>query len=440
MNNDYILNKVKGSLVGLACGDYLGMPYEFMLPFRVRSYFHSHKLEPIETQIFNSRVTGYYTDDTSLAICLAESLIEKGFDTKDQFTKYKRWLFEGYATPSGDKAYGVGQQTLKSLTKQSEANLPTKLVNDPKAGGNGALMRCAPIGLLYYKDTSRMIEYSLKSAIVTHNNTIAAWSCVILNTFIGYGLEGLFKSAYCSQILAEIPDIPQELQKLLNTNFHEIKEDDLKTRGYSLNTLTIALYAFFTTDTFSDCLTRAISVGGDTDTQGAVAGALAGAYYGYAAIPETWQNTPMRHDYIVDLADRLHKSEDVATKVLYIINKSDRKMPAHFTSNGEKTQSFCVDFDINETDEYEMASEAWASLSKRSDIKTGEDIMLASYIATKLNGEDCIPQLYDNIIESNATNITNNNSGYLQHCMIFGQNRAKGVIRSDDPTPLQSQV
>ncbi|MBI4091858.1 MAG: ADP-ribosylglycohydrolase family protein [Candidatus Levybacteria bacterium] len=401
------------------------MPYEFILPYKVRSYFQSHKLEPVETQIFNKSVTGYYTDDTSLAICLAESLIEKGFDTRDQFTKYKMWLREGYATPYGDRAYGVGQQTLKFLTRQSEDNLPTELVNDPKAGGNGALMRCAPIGLLYYKDPKKLIEYSLRSAIVTHNNTIAAWSCVALNSFISYALEGFFKNDYCSALLAEIPDIPTELHNLLNTNLHEINEDELKIRGYSLDTLKVALYAFLTTDTFEDCLTRAIAVGGDTDTQGAVAGALAGAYYGCEVIPKSWRNTLIRHDFIVDLAERLYNSEDLVTKVLYIINGSNRKMPAHFMSNGNRTQSFCVDFDISETDEYEMASKAWRSSTDQSVIKIGEDIMLATFIAVKLDGEEFIPKLYQSITETYPEELFNKHKDYFEHCADFGKLRAK---------------
>ncbi|MDP3980718.1 MAG: hypothetical protein Q8Q33_04820, partial [Chlamydiota bacterium] len=159
--------------------------------------------------------------------------------------------------------------------------------------------------------------------------------------------------------------------------------------------------------------------------QGAVAGALAGAYYGYDAIPKSWRNTLMRNDYIADLAERLYNSENLVTKVLYIINNSGRKMPAHFTSNGDRTQSFCVDFDINEADEYAMASKAWQSSTDQSVTKTGEDIMLASYMVTKLEGDIHIPQLYESIVRASITEITNDHKRYFQHCMGFGKQLAK---------------
>lgn len=308
MNNYEQIAKARGCLVGLACGDYLGMPYEFGLPQKIREYFSSHKLQPVRSSI-GTRVfpPGFYTDDTSLAICLAESLIEKGFDTKDQFRRFKKWFYEGYATPTGDKAFGVGMRTLQSLTKQTEDILPTKLTDNPKAGGNGALMRCAPIGIRYFQSTDQLIKFSLLSAIVTHNNTIAAWSCIVLNSFISYSLKGIDKKDFRNLMLNNIKELPKELKDLLKADFNRIKEDQLQTSGYSLHTLAIALFSFFNTDNFEDCVTKAVSMGGDADTQGAVAGALGGAYYGEEAIPSLWRATLMRHKHIRSLAEKLYE-------------------------------------------------------------------------------------------------------------------------------------
>jgi hypothetical protein len=116
---------------------------------------------------------------------------------------------------------------------------------------------------------------------------------------------------------------------------------------------------------------------------------------------------------------------DFVQKVLDIINSSSREMPAHFTSNGDRTQSFCVDFDISEADEYEMASEVWVSCPDKSIIKIGEDIMLAAFIATSLNGEKYIPQIYSSIVGANNLDTTNNHQSYFQHCEEFGIQRAK---------------
>lgn len=305
------ITKARGCLVGLACGDYLGMPYEFGLPQKIREYFSSHKLKPISSSI-GTRVfpPGFYTDDTSLTICLAESLIENGFDTKDQFKRFKKWFYEGYATPFGDKAFGVGMRTLQSLTKQSEDNLPTEITDDPKAGGNGALMRCAPIGIRYSQSPDQLTSNSLLSAIITHNNTIASWSCVILNSFISYALKGMDKKDFRNLLLNNIKDLPKELKDLLKADLNQRKEDQLQTSGYSLHTLAIALFSFFNTDNFEDCITKAIALGGDSDTQGAVTGALAGAYYGEKAIPTVWRTTLMRREYIEKLAERLIKTKN----------------------------------------------------------------------------------------------------------------------------------
>ncbi len=138
MNKAYLLDKFTGCLVGLACGDYLGMPVEFMSRASVQKHFGDLGVRPTDCHHRGGkpRPAGYYTDDTAMTICIAESLIEKGFDIEDQFERFKRWLHEGYATPDGDKAFGVGQNTLRALlwgntTKQDQNIKPSN-----RSGGN----------------------------------------------------------------------------------------------------------------------------------------------------------------------------------------------------------------------------------------------------------------------------------------------------------------
>jgi len=276
-------------------------------PDKVVKFFGGRKLFPKPYQGHTRQYpVGYYTDDTAMTICLTESLTEKGFNIQDQFQRYRRWLFEGYATPEKDIARGIGQHTLMSLTLQKEDNLPTQLMNDLKGGGNGALMRTAPIGLLYHSNEAELVDKSIASAIITHNNPISAWSCVILNCFIAYSLQGLNKDRFIDKFLSShSKDCPPELLEVLSQDFDLINETSLANTGYTLNTLNIALYSFLTTANYRDCVAKSIFIGGDTDTQGAVAGALAGAYYGLAGIPEEWVSVLTRKDYILDLADRL---------------------------------------------------------------------------------------------------------------------------------------
>lgn len=116
--------------------------------------------------------------------------------------------------------------------------------------------------------------------------------------------------------------------------------------------------------------------------------------------------------------------KDIVQTVLDIINSSKRKMPAHFCSNGSRTQSFCVDFDISEADEYEMASSAWNNAPNSSVIKIGEDIMLAVFIAVKLGGEKYVQQLYEIIVEKGSEGLSNKHKDYFEHCADFGKLRA----------------
>lgn len=297
----------KGCLIGLACGDYLGMPVEFMQRSQVLQFFGERKLKPSSCHHrAGIKPPGFYTDDTSLTICLSESLIEKGFDIKDQFQKYRKWYMTGYGTPFEDQAFGIGQTTLKMLISLDENNLPNKLEHKEQRGGNGALMRSAPIGLLYYQDEEEIKNKSIASAIVTHNNLFAVWSCIVLNSFISYCLQGVNKKDFVKKFINIHQDCPEELIKVLTQDFNSLDEMFIKNTGYSLHTLNIALYSFFTTENYVDCVTKSIFIGGDTDTQAAVAGALAGAYYGIDDIPQNWINILIRKDYIEDLAVRLY--------------------------------------------------------------------------------------------------------------------------------------
>lgn len=302
-----LLDKFKGCLVGLAVGDYLGMSTEFCKPYQVKQ-FYPNGLEPKPCIRGNSSYpAGYYTDDTAMTLCLAESLIEKGFDVKDQFMRYKKWLMEGYATPFADKAYGVGQNTLRQLLTANPDTLPTELKNNEKQGGNGALMKCSPIGLRYYKGEKELVEKTIASTIITHNNEIAVWTCIAQNLFIGYSLHGFPKETFIERFLSTYQNCPAKLQEALRINFNSLDEHSLSTTGYSLNTFMISLYCFLKTENYKDCVTKAIFIGGDTDTQGAVTGSLAGVYYGVQTIPVSWKDRLLKKSYIENYALNIYE-------------------------------------------------------------------------------------------------------------------------------------
>lgn len=304
-------DKYRGVLIGLACGDYLGEPIEYCYSREaIREMFADEGIHPFAWKRGDTEYpAGFYTDDTAQALCLAESLLEKGFDTGDQLAKYRRWFAEGYMASMPERgAFGLGQQTMRILIDDKH-EIPTELGNVVRAGGNGALMRCAPIALYYLGDDKAIKDRSIQSAIVTHNNPVAAWSCVILNQFISWVItEVVPRHQLIDRFLQKYQnDCPIELDSMLRHVADGGSFSGVPT-GYSLNTLQIALEAFLTTDSYQAAVTKAIYYGGDTDTQAAVTGVISGAFYGVSGIPEEWQFFLLRKDLIEDIASRLYTS------------------------------------------------------------------------------------------------------------------------------------
>ncbi len=292
-----------GCLIGLACGDALGIPFEYWRKEKTAEYLKNHELEMRQFRFGDNEFpAGFYSDDTAQMICLAESLIEKDFDVEDQFARYKRWFTEGYATPDG-KCFGVGQRTLRVLI--SQITVPTELVDEPSAGGNGALMRSAPIALYAHGDFEKIKEYSIRSAIVTHNNEIAAWSCVVLNAAISLLMSCTHKQDVQKKVLKLYSDMPEDLQIVLKTDLKSLSANALPLSGYSLDSLRIALWAFMKTTNFADSMKAIVFLGGDTDTYAAITGAITGAYYGYNGIPAEWKTKLINQERIKALAMQL---------------------------------------------------------------------------------------------------------------------------------------
>ena len=303
---DYIIqDRYKGVLLGLAVGDVLGTPFEFWNADKVINYLLKHELEVFNFERGGVKYQkGFYTDDTAQTICLAESLLEKEFDLSDQYNRYYKWFTNGYATPDG-KCYGAGQQTIRSLIKGNIISIDEMNGQDDRAGGNGSLMRCAPIGLYYQSDYKLIKKNSLLASYVTHNNLIAGWSCVVLNTLISLIINGVEKNELLSRVLKEYSDCPEEIKNILKLNYIDLNKDELEINGYSLNTLKIAIWSFLNTDNFKDCIAQVMLLGNDTDTFGAVVGALAGSYYGYSGIPNSWSENVNNGEHLLNLAMNL---------------------------------------------------------------------------------------------------------------------------------------
>jgi ADP-ribosylglycohydrolase len=276
-------DRVSGCLVGLATGDALGAPLEFLSRQQVRKRFPQGVREMIASSLWNK---GEYTDDTQMALLIAESLLEKGgFVATDIAKRFQYW---------SKTAKDVGVQTIAVVNMARYADDPERCSSryhadhPDSSAGNGALMRCAPIALFNLNSLEHIVEFSRSSARLTHSDKRAQSSCVILNTWIRTAiLNGIRDGRTEAFALLEESELTawKKLASIETCNEH-----DIASSGYTVHTLEAAAWSFLTTESYEEAIVRAANLGDDADTVAAVCGALAGAYYGYSAIPARWRD------------------------------------------------------------------------------------------------------------------------------------------------------
>ena len=296
MNKD----KLQGMLIGLAIGDALGMPVEFKTSGRFEKVTGYQSGGPFNLS------AGYWTDDTSMALCLADSILEKGgYDSFDVMEKYTAWISKGYRSSTG-KFFDVGNQISKAISKYSQNPIVPMNEEYVEAAGNGCVMRLAPVviaSIASGKNIYTTERYSMVSARETHMSHVAEQ------------VTGLFGAIL--YIAATQSDAKDKILNLINQlmdknewikswqNLTEKTIENIKPTGYVVDTVEAALWAFLITESFKDGLLKAVNLGGDADTIGAVYGQLAGAYYGLDGIPKEWREGLFQYDDILDIANKL---------------------------------------------------------------------------------------------------------------------------------------
>lgn len=288
-------DRVSGCLVGLAIGDALGAPLEFLSRQHVRNRFPQGLREMIASSLWNK---GEYTDDTQMSLLIAESLLEKGrFVATDIAKRFQHW---------SRTAKDVGVQTTAVVNMARYTDDPERCSsryhadNPDSSAGNGALMRCAPIALFYLNSLEHVVEFSRSCARVTHSDARAQSSCVILNTWIRAAiLNGIQDGRAEAFALLEQSELAA-WKKLANIETYN--ERDIASSGYTVHTLEAAAWSFLTTESYEEAIVRAANLGDDADTVAAVCGALAGAYYGYSAIPGRWTRQLQNEAQIREIA------------------------------------------------------------------------------------------------------------------------------------------
>lgn len=308
-------DRFMGCLVGLAVGDAYGTTYEFT----------NRKRMPAEDALpdelmgggpFDMKI-GEWTDDTSMALCLAESLVEKGWNTDDQMKRYIAWWQEGYNSVKGH-CFDIGGATRSAL---SSYNMMGNFVVDPQAAGNGVLMRLAPLPMWSYDKENCVdtLAHCAFQSIMTHPSSQSIECSMIMGAIINKILSGEKDKMKILNFDTLLDENSKQVYKELfekyncveNRRIEQIKRveyfdkdaDKISGDGYCVFTLEAALWAFLLTDDFESGLKKVVALGDDTDTTGAVYGQIAGAYYGLAQIP--WVDKIAWIDKIKTLAEQL---------------------------------------------------------------------------------------------------------------------------------------
>jgi ADP-ribosylglycohydrolase len=299
-----LLSRFRGSLLGLAVGDALGAPVEFEARGSFPEITGYRGGGP-----FNLKA-GDWTDDTSLALCLAESLVERrGFDPRDQAGRYMRWWREGHMSCTGN-CFDIGNTTKWSLQRFLDTGDPYSGPTDPGKATNGGLMRLAPVPLFYHARPVEAVEYSGLSSKTTHGAPVAVDSCRYLGALIVGAVKGEKKEKLLSERYEPAEGIwkkslAPEVDAVANGSYKHAQPPKIRAEGLAVKTLEAALWAFNESSTFEEGCLLAVNLGDDSDTVGAVYGQLAGAYYGVEGIPEKWIGGLSKVEVIEGMACRL---------------------------------------------------------------------------------------------------------------------------------------
>jgi ADP-ribosylglycohydrolase len=306
---DPLFDRYRGCLLGLATGDALGTTLEFKSP---------GSFQPLKEMVGGGPFRlkpGEWTDDTSLALCLATSLLDTGrFDPADQMDRYCRWRDDGYMSSNGI-CFDIGTTTNRALSKYQETGNPYSGSKDPRAIGNGSIMRLAPIPLFYTRDPKTAIGYCAESSRTTHGDIRCIDACRYLGALIIGALNGETKDTLLSDRYSPVPGLWDkeplcpEILEIADGSFKNKEPPEIAGTGYVVKSLEAALWAFNKSNSFEEGCLLAVNLGDDADTTGAVFGQLAGAYYGYSGIPYRWtEKLALKNDLEILIADFYKKS------------------------------------------------------------------------------------------------------------------------------------
>ncbi|ABY33255.1 ADP-ribosylglycohydrolase family protein [Methylorubrum extorquens] len=293
---DSIRDRAFGALVGLAVGDAIGTTVEF----EQRGSF-----DPVTDMIgggpFDLR-PGEWTDDTSMTLALGESLLAcGGLDERDLLERFLRWFHDGENSVKG-YCFDIGNATAAALRAFHQTGDIHAASTDPRNAGNGSIMRLAPVAVRHWNNPDRIRGAARRQSATTHPaaepiDASEALALLLANAIRGMPLTDLLSQSYG-------PYTPK-VQAVVDGSWRGKHRDAIRSSGYVIDTLEAAIWAIGSSGTFEESVLRAVNLGDDSDSVGAVAGQIAGAFYGLSGIPERWRKRLAWNDRIEGLGDRL---------------------------------------------------------------------------------------------------------------------------------------
>lgn len=315
-----IESKVYGGIMGLCIADAIGVPFEFV----PRNILMQNPVKDMQGYGTFNLLAGTWSDDSSMTLCLADSLAD-GLNYDDIMQRFYSWIMESKYTPY-EKTFDVGSTTIEAILKFKNGCLALSCGgHNEQDNGNGSLMRILPIAYYVYihygsypakNEDAMKIVHSISS--LTHAHPRSQIACGIYTTIacllidnkpfakaIGEGIRNAM--AYYTNKF-EYSEELQYFDRLCKNSFKDLPENDIKSSGYVVDTLEAALWCLLNTNSYKECILKAVNLGYDTDTTAAVAGGLAGIFYGYKSIPKVWIDKIARGNFIKAICNKFYTS------------------------------------------------------------------------------------------------------------------------------------
>ncbi|MBI1247461.1 ADP-ribosylglycohydrolase family protein [bacterium] len=288
------LDRKRGCLIGLAVGDALGAAVEFKPPGSFTPVVDyrtggPHRLAP-----------GEWTDDTSMALALADSIGQVGWDMNDQAKRYVSWMREGKYSVTGT-CFDIGIATRSSLQRFiASGDAETSASRDEYSSGNGSIMRLAPVPIRFAEyfpgQIDQLARYADESSIPTHGSSLCLSACRYMTLVLAGLIRGLDRDEVLDsdwpplkELQSIVPLAPQ-VATVANGSFRELQPPEIEGSGFVVKSLEAALWAFHDAADFREAVLKAVNLGDDADTTGAVCGQFAGAFWGESGIPQSWRD------------------------------------------------------------------------------------------------------------------------------------------------------